>query len=134
MINKSSRNPKTIDQLDLVLIVLYELQKRKKDQVQESALHNVLYRLGDLPDPPFKSVTKPTVYVSQLESNLRLLEKKHLVSESMIIHDELLPRYYYNLTKYGEVEVEELIEKLEIRKPGLIEAVVSNIQEYEAKV
>lgn len=102
--------------------------KRKKGQIQGSALHKVLYRLGDLAVPPLKSITKPTVYVSELESNLRLLEREHLVSEIMILHDELLPRYYYSLTKYGEVEVEKLIEKLKICKSAVIEAIVSNTQ------
>lgn len=46
----------------------------------------------------------------------------------MILHDELLPRYYYSLTKYGEVEVEKLIEKLKICKSAVIEAIVSNTQ------
>ena len=133
MINKSLRNPEVINQVDLVLIVLYELQERKKDQIRESTLHNVLYRLREFASPSLKFVTRPTVYIDQLESNLRLLEKKHLVSGSMILHDGFLPRYYYSLTQYGEVEVEELIEKLKIHKPDSMEAIVSNIQEYEAK-
>lgn len=54
--------------------------KRKKGQIQGSALHKVLYRLGDLAVPPLKSITKPIVYVSELESNLRLLERERTLS------------------------------------------------------
>ena len=130
MTRKIFQSSKKLDQPELVLVAIYELQKKIGREIRETTLHHVLYELRNYAHPPFKFITRPTIYISQLGSNLMLLEKRNLISETMLIHNERIPRYYYSLTKYGEAETKDLIEKIMFKKANSFERILSHIDSY----
>lgn len=111
---------KVIELKHLVLYVLYRLQKKSK-KIKEHDIHKVLIELRDFSSTPFNFIKNPTHYVSQLDIILHSLEKMYFVSETIIIHNEAVPKYYYELTKPGLIYVEGWISKNEIISPFLIE-------------
>jgi len=97
---------------NLLLLVLFMLEKRSFKSVSESELQNIIYLLKDKLFS-YQFYSKPIIYSYELLGDVQKINQDGFIESTIeIIGDESVPRYHYSLSLLGKARSQNIIDSL----------------------
>jgi len=97
---------------DLLLLVLFMLEKRSFKSISESELQNIIYFLKDKLFS-YQFYSKPIIYSYELLEDVQKTNQDGFIESTIeIIGDESVPKYHYSLSLLGKARSQNIIDSL----------------------